>query len=490
MGDTVKAIAGLALAYFAPVLAGLTTNIWAYGAVLVGATLVGASIAGSALAPDIGDTAGVDSYSGIKLQTQKSNVNPVAIVYGQNKLAGNIIYQTTNNAVNNDDAANGYNRDYWAVIVFAGHNIDTMVDMWSSDNNSLNVSGTKQTEEYVHIDWGYTSTATNIQSLYWVTNDTFSTSIGSSLSLDSVDIPANCAYLLIHQVFDGSQNKNTQLDNIVVEVKGKKIRTMTDANTISTALSYSNNPANIVLDLLGDALSIDDADIDTASFYQAQQDCSTNGWTCNIALFQQANIQSIVSDILATCRGQIVHSGNKWKLKIDTKSQTNVKTLDDDDFINNSLNIAMRGNGEIANKIILKYVNPSDNWLSAQVEKEDTTLQNWDGQTIEKVLDVKGVTNTTQANELAEITLNSMRYSEDASGNRVKQTPLVLSFATTVKNADLEVGDVITVDSDLLDRNRKFMILSIETDQSGLIQLSTREYCETHYKDSSGTYLI
>ena len=490
MGDTVKAIAGLALAYFAPVLAGMTTNIWAYGAVLVGATLVGASIAGSALAPDIGDMSDTDSYSGVKLQTQKSNTNPVPIVYGQNKLAGNIIYQTTNNAVNNDDAANGYNRDYWAVIVFAGHSIDTMVDIWASDNNSLSVSGTKQTEEYVHIDWGYTSSATNIQSLYWVTNDTFSTSTGSTLSLDSVSIPANCSYLLIHQVFDGQQSKNTQLDNIVVEIKGKKIRTMTDANTISTALSYSNNPANIVLDLLGDALSISDSDIDTASFYQAQQDCSSNGWTCNIALIQQANIQSIVSDVLATCRGQIVHSGNKWKLKIDTKSQSSVATLDDDDFINNSLNISMRGNGEIANKIILKYINPSDEWLSAQVSKEDTTLQNWDGQIIEKVLDVKGITNTTQANELAEITLNSMRYSEDASGNRVKQTPLVLSFATTVKNAHLEVGDVITIDSDLLDRNRKFMILSIETDQSGLIQVSTREYCETHYKDSSGTYLI
>ena len=83
-----------------------------------------------------------------------------------------------------------------------------------------------------------------------------------------------------------------------------------------------------------------------------------------------------------------------------------------------------------------------------------------------------------------------MRYTEDDIGTRVKQTPLALSFSTTVKNAHLEVGDVITIDSDLLDRDRKFMILSVETDQSGLIQISTREYCETHYKDSSGTYLI
>ena len=497
MGSTVKAIVGIGLVIFAPQLAimatgamGVGASALAFYATAAAITLVGASIAGSALAPDIGDMGGVDAYSGIKLQTQKSNTNPVPIIYGQNKLAGNIIYQTTNSAINNDDAANGYNRDYWAVIVFAGHSIDTMVDVWSGDNDSLSISGTKYVEEYVHINWGYTSSALNITGISWVTNDTFSLSLGSTLGLDSVNIPANSAYLLTHQVFDGQQSKNSQLDNIVVEVKGKSIRTMTDANTISTTLSYSNNPANIILDLLGDALSINDSDIDTASFYQAQQDCITNGWTCNIVLLQQANIQSIINDVLATCRGQIVHSGTKWKLKVDTKSQSSVATLNDDDFINNSLNISMRGNGDIANKIILKYVNPSDGWLSAQVSKEDTTLQNWDGQTIEKVLDVKGITNTTQANELAEITLNSMRYTEDAIGNRVKQTPLVLSFATTVKNAHLEVGDIITIQHDILDRDRKFMILSAETDQSGLIQVSTREYCETHYKDSSGTYLI
>lgn len=635
MGDTVKAIAGLALAYFAPVLAGLTTNIWAYGAVLAGATLVGASIAGSALAPDVGDTGGADSYAGQKLQTTKNNTSAVPIIYGSNRVGGNIIWQSTNDAVNNDDSANGYNRDYWGVIVIVGHFINNITAVYANDKllTESTSNSDRTASEYTHVKWNNASSSSaTIGDTNFVKNDsydiaTYNTLVGSitesDLTLSSnntsanrgnlidndsnsrwgsssgdwvsidlgvngsvssigfkpigytgymtwnvvynvkiqysddnstwtdtgdnasgslredfgiyptitisnshssehqywrlylttlydpyyssksigeliinssvavnVTIPKDTTYLSVHQVYDSQQNKNTQFDNITVELEGKKIRTMTDANTISTALSYSNNPANIVLDLLGDALSISDSDIDTASFYQAQQDCSSNGWTCNLAIIQQANIQSIISDVLATCRGQIVHSGNKWKLKIDTKSQTIVKTLDDDDFINNSLSIAMRGNGDIANKIILKYINPSDSWLSAQASKEDTTLQNWDGQTIEKVLDVKGVTNTTQANELAEITLNSMRYSEDASGNRIKQTPLVLSFATTVKNADLEVGDVIIVDSDLLDRNRKFMILSIETDQSGLIQLSTREYCETHYKDSSGTYLI
>ncbi|MEO1945509.1 MAG: phage tail protein [Candidatus Thioglobus sp.] len=496
MGDTVKAIAGLALAYFAPVLAGLTTNIWAYGAVLVGATLVGASVAGSALAPDVGDIGGTDSYAGQKLQTQKSNTSPVPVVYGFHRIAGNIIYQTTRNLLNGDTSAKGYNRDYYSVIVLAGHACNSNglilddLKVFSGETEMTFGNSNRFSTANVFVKYSYNSSAINIRDLTWNTSGGDRTGSSSDLNLDSVVIPANCTFLLVHQVFDGEDSQNTQLENITVEIKGKEIRTITDSSTISTLGSYSTNPVEIVIDLLTNALSIPDADIDIASFYQAKTDCNNNSWTCNIALIQQANIQSIIQDVLATCRGSIVHSGNKWKLKIDTKSQTSVKTLDDDDFINNSLSISMRGNGEIANKMILKYVNPSDNWLAAQVEKEDTTLQNWDGQTIEKVLDVKGITNATQANELAEITLNSMRYSEDVNGNRVKQTPLVLSFATTVKNADLEVGDVITVDSDLLDRNRKFMILSVETDQSGLIQLSTREYCETHYKDSSGTYLI
>ena len=209
-----------------------------------------------------------------------------------------------------------------------------------------------------------------------------------------------------------------------------------------------------------------------------------------MALIQQANVQSIIQEVLSTFRGQIIHSENTWKLKADAKNQTSVATLTDDDIVNNTLNMTMRGSKDIFNKVRFKYINPTDEWLASQALIEDTALQDLEGQIIEKILDVKAVTNTTQAEELAEITLNASRYTEDSSGNRIKQTPLICNFATTIKHADLEVGDIITIDHDLLDRNRKFMILSLETDQSGLIQVSAREYAETHYKDSSGTYII
>ena len=639
MGSSVKAIVGIGLAVFAPQLAimawggtALATSALAFYATTAAITLVGASLAGSAMTPDMPDIGGVDSYSGIKLQTQKSNVSPVPVVYGGHRMGGNIIYQSTNSKVNNDDAANGYNRDYWAIIALAGHELNNLSSIYANDDAMNSLGSNKYELEYVHAKWYATSggSGMSLANVDFVTNAAGTTQTGAGLNLQTrttystndvldfsgnidhelyiefecassgsvsysasgtastlesgattagcyyneygegwhgdlsatidltpvnsttltssrnhiieltassgrgsisitqqpsssngykgiiyiydgdgnegsytftatfkeqsatesfVQIPADVSFLAVHQAYDGQQNKNTQMSNLTTIIEGKKVADIS-SGSISTPNLYSTNPAEIILDLLSDGLNVLTADIDTASFYQAYQDCNTHGWTCNIALIQQANIQSIISDVLATCRGSIVHSNGSWKLKIDTKSQTSVATLTNDDFLNNSLSISMKGNKELANKIIVKYVNPDDNWLPAQVYKQANSLLTLDGQLLEKTLDIKGVTNTTQANELAEITLNSMRYTEDAIGNRVKQTPLVLSFATTVKNAHLEVGDIITIQHDILDRDRKFMILSAETDQSGLIQVSTREYCETHYKDSSGTYLI
>lgn len=489
--DKWKQIVGIILIVAAPIIAPFIPLL-SVAVAITAVTLVGISLVGSATSVDAGDTIGVETYAGSKLQTQKSNISPVPIIYGKHRIAGNIIFQSTNGAVNSDSETNGYNRDYWAIIVIAGHDINTIDKVYRNETELTRISTTnKYQSAYTHVKWyDSSSSSTSLNSVNFVTNTAGSESTGSTLGLTNITIPADVAYIAVHQAFDGEENNNTQLENITVQVEGKEIRTITNSTTISSTTTYSTNPAEVVLDLLSNGLNITDSDIDIATFYDAKTECNANSWTCNIALIQQANIQSIIQDVLATFRGSIVHSDSKWKLKIDTKQQTNVSTLTDDDFINNSLNISMKGNREIANKIIVKYVNPDDSWLSAQVVKENSDLQDLDGQILEKTLDIKGITNATHAGELAEITLNSIRYSEDASGNRLKQTPLVLSFATTVKNADLEVGDVISIDHDVLDRIRKFVILSVETDQSGLIQVATREYAETHYKDSSGNYLI
>ncbi len=600
MSNVIKPILGIAAIVFAPQLAplllsgvGIAATAGAVAVATAGVVLVGASLVGSSTSDSMAsavDIASVEGYAGAKLQTNKSNIAPVPEIYGEHKLGGNIIWQDTNAAQNSNNTTNGYNRDYWAIIVIAGHEIQAINNIFAGETTMTARGGNKFTTEYVHIEYyEYSTSARNVQTINWVKNNLANVETGNNLGLPSITIPAKTAFLAVHQVFDGENTKNTALEAITVKMQGKKIRTMVGgggvvtvqsvsgsnkyfindvqqqtleliegntyvfnypsahpfkfsttsngthasgseyttgvthnsstqvtitvasgaptlyyycgshsgmggtANTpaaLPSSLTYSTNPAEILLDLLTTGLGVVDADIDMASFYTSKLDCDAAGFTCDIALIQQANIQSIISDVLATCRGKIFHSESKWKFKIDTKSQSLADTLTSDDVLGNSLSISMAGSAMIANKVILKYIDPADEYLSKESVKEDTTLQTYDGQIVTKILDAKGVDSAAQANKLCEIALNSLRYSEDASGNRVKQTPLAISFATSVKNAHLEVGDVIELNHTLLDRVRKFLLLSTMTDQSGVIQISAREYAETHFKNSSGSYLI
>ena len=502
MSDVIKPILGIAAIVFAPTLApallgglGIAATAGAVAVATAGVVLVGASLVGSSTSDSMAsavDIASVEGYAGAKLQTNKSNIAPVPEIYGEHKMGGNIIFQDTNQSINGNNTTNGYNRDYWAVIVLSGHELEAIQNIYAGETTMNSLGSNKWETEYVHIQYhAFSTSARNIQDVnFFCINSSGGLTSGSSMGMSSVVIPANVAFLAVHQVFDGENTKNTALEAITVKMQGKKIRTITNATTIASSTSYSTNPAEILLDLLTTGLDIADADIDIATFYQSKTDCSNAGFTCDIALIQQANIQSIISDVLATCRGNIFHSESKWKFKIDTKSQSLADTLTSDDVLGNSLTISMAGSATIANKVILKYIDPADEYLSKESVKEDTTLQTYDGQIVTKILDAKGVDSAAQANKLCEIALNSLRYSEDASGNRVKQTPLAISFATSVKNAHLEVGDVIALNHTLLDRVRKFLILATMTDQSGVLQISAREYAETHFKNSSGSYLI
>ena len=491
MGDKTKQIlagvAGLALVFFAPAVAGL---IGVSGTTLGIATfaleLVGYSLAGYAAMAYAEDAIDSEAYAGLKLQTTKSNTAPVPIVYGRNKMGGNIIYQTTNSAIHGNGDA-GSNRDYWAIIVIADHDIESLVNVWANDQVLGYASGV-HSNAYVQVRSGYTASATNVQSVQFPTSSS-ATQAGSGLGLSSSVIPAGVHYLAVHQVYDGTESANTQMASVTVEIKGKKIRSI-NSGSISSAESYSVNPAEIVLDLLGDALSVADSEIDIDSFYAAKTACDSHGFTVNLALLRKTNVSASLGEVMGTCRGFLTHSQNKWKMIVDDSGKTSVGTLTDDDFINQSLAISMPSNRDIANFIYLRYINPNDEWMSAQVIAGDTELVALDGQTLTKTLDIKGVTDQQHAQKLAQITLNSGRYSEDGQGNRIKQTPISISFATSIKNAHLEVGDVIGIDHSLFNRIRTFTILSTSTDQSGLIEISAREYCATHYKDDNGNQII
>ena len=131
MSNTIKAVLGIAAIVFAPMLApallggmGIAATAVTVGAMSIAVTMLGASLVGSSAGGSMSsavDQSGVEGYAGAKLQTSKSNISPVPILYGEHKIGGNIIFQTTNATINGNNTTNGFNRDYWAVMVICDH---------------------------------------------------------------------------------------------------------------------------------------------------------------------------------------------------------------------------------------------------------------------------------------------------------------------------------------------------------------------------------
>ena len=292
---------------------------------------------------------------------------------------------------------------------------------------------------------------------------------------------------MVHQLFDGEDGKNQQLKNVMIETHGKSMRVF-DATSYTAATTRDGNPANILADLLIDGLGVDESDLDVASFYAAQELVNSYGLHGGLVFFRQTNIQGYIQEVLAMMRGSLTYSDGKWKLYADLAHSTPIKTLTEDDIVANTLSASHPGNDQIFNKLTFKYVDSQKEWLSGSVDVQDTTLEtdNFDGQRITKSVEAKGILNSVDAGKLAKSILNTTRYTEDASGSRLKITPLVVTFASTVKHCDLEVSDKITIQHSIFDRDRHFIILSIQTDQSGLISITARETCATHYVDEAG----
>ena len=300
----------------------------------------------------------------------------------------------------------------------------------------------------------------------------------------TASIAENISYIAVHELFD---NTHMQLTNISAILQGRTIDYF-DASGVA-GQTYSASPPAIVYDIMKERLNISISDIDIDSFYEAQQFADTNSLNCHIVFAQQQNTDSAIQSILATMRGHIVFSNNKWVF-IHDNVRTVDKALTESDVLQSSLSVSMASSSDIANKITVKYINPDDEWQIATASFTDPDIVTIDGQEVEKIVEVRGVTNRTLANKLAQLTLNQMRYSEDSSGDRINQTPLSISFSTTIKNADLETGDILSLDHFLLNYIRKFKILSVETDQSGAIQLQCLEYCDTHYENADGTSIF
>ena len=491
MGDSIKSLATVAIGFIANiVLPGAGTFL---GAALRGlVTMVAGKVIGAG--DDMDSAQDVGSYATSNLTNDTNNNAIVPIIYGKARVGGNRVFA--------DLEDNGTDNDHvFEIIVFAGHEINAFIEMFA-DNVTM-FQGATQTncfrvdtnKVFVNV---YTVKPTgNIQAItsYNSGTDTYTLTDLNSITMQNTQfldasLPSGTAFAVVHHIYDATDNNNRK--NITAVLEGKKIRTITDAETISTTTSYSNNPAEIALDFLTDSLNFNESDskIDIAEFYTSKVFNNNNFYECNIAFTAKTNLSSAFQEVLATFRGQIVYSQGIWKLKQDRPARVSTFNIRHEDIISGTFNWSQKKSKDIANKVILYYIDPDDEWQTKEVSVQDDKLIASDGREYIKELTLRGVTNEAQATKIAQLILNQFRYSEDENGDRIKVSPLVVSFTTTIKNPELEVGDLGKIYYYELPNEKDFVIVSVKTKMSGELEITALETADTHYYDDNELPII
>lgn len=451
-----------------------------------------AAVAGKAIGlgkVNIEDAQPISSYATSSLSNETNNNNVVPTIYGETRVGGNRVFA--------DLVADA---DLYEIIAFASHECEDYVSLFAG--NELMTQGTGGDTDKWRSDNDnvlaqvYTIKGTPITAITSFSGpSTWNTSNMSSLSFQNItfldtNVPDGISFIVVHHHFDAT-NYN-QRKQITARIKGKKVRLLTNDTTIGSTPTYSNNPTEIILDFLTDSANFNEIDskIDVASFFTSKTLNDTNSFSCNLAFTAKTTLSAAIQELKATNRSDLIYSQGIWKIKQDEKNKTIEFAITGDDIISGTFAWSQKKARDIANKIIVSWINPDDQWQTLQEPFEDTDLQASDGRIYTKEVQLRGVTNLPQAQIFSELMLNQFRYTENEAGDRIAVTPLIVKFTTTIKNSALEVGDMGTIDYFELPNIKQFVIMSINTKQSGELDITLREYASTHYKDTNGNFII
>jgi hypothetical protein len=295
--------------------------------------------------------------------------------------------------------------------------------------------------------------------------------------------------------FKWNQDVFTGIPKVQAKIKGKKVVAYNSSLVAQTA-AFSTNPAWCLLDYLtneryGKGIAI--SEIDLQSFYDASQVCVTqvtpysgasdiNIFDTNAVLDTSKKIIENVRELLKGCRGYLPYTQGKYNLIIETTGTASI-TLTEDDIIG-GYNLSTPAKNEKYNRVIVSYVNPARNFQVDEVQfppiddsgldvaDRHATMKSADGGfLLEGRFDVgKVITNTYQAEELAEVILRRTRDSAR------------LSINVAFNAYDLAIGDIVNITHSSIGYSAKpFRVLSIKFNPDFTIGLDLVEHQNSHY---------
>jgi hypothetical protein len=447
--------------------------------------------------PDFGLNEADDFETGVLLNKQSNDSN-IPVIYGERLVGGTRVFL--------DSGGGNTNQYLYMAIVMAEGEINSIEEIkiddkavtWASAlSDGAEVEVNSSDSNFYKADPN--EEGSSAESLIRVephfgTDGQSASGILSALSnWGSNHKLSGLCYLALR--FKWNQDAFTGIPKVQAKIKGRKIRTY-NSSLVEQSASYQTNPSWCLLDYLtneryGKGLSINE--IDLQSFYDASVVCETqvtpysgssdiNIFDTNAVIDTSKKLLENVRELLKGCRGYLPYTQGKYNLIIETTGSASI-TLTEDDIIG-GYTLQTPAKNEKYNRVIVSYVNPDRNYQVDEVQFppiDDSGLPSADRHATMKADDGgfllegrfdfgKVVTNTYQAEEMAEVILRRTRDSIRLSVN--------VSFSAY----DLAIGDIVNITHSSIGFSAKpFRVLSIRFNRDFTIGLDLVEHQDAHY---------
>ena len=438
--------------------------------------------------PDFGVNEADDFETGVLLNKQSNDAN-IPVIYGERLVGGTRVFVETSGTDNT--------YLYMALVMAEGEinsieevRVDEQVVTWASalsDGTEVEVgSGDsnfyKDSESLIKIEPHFGTDGQSASSILSTLSNW-----GSNHKLSGI------AYLALR--FKWNQDVFSGIPKVQAKIKGKKVVAYNSSLAAQTA-AFSTNPAWCLLDYLtntryGKGIAI--SEIDLQSFYDASQVCETqvtpysggsdiNIFDTNAVIDTSKKLLENVRELLKGCRGYLPYTQGKYNLIIETTGTASI-TITEDDIIG-GYNLQTPTKNEKYNRVIVSYVNPDRNFQVDEVQFppiDDSGLPSADRHATMKTADGgfllegrfefgKVITNTYQAEEMAEVILRRTRDS------------LRLSINVSFSAYDLAIGDIVNITHSSIGFSAKpFRVLAIKFNPDYTLGLDLVEHQNSHY---------
>ena len=373
--------------------------------------------------PDFGNTEFDNFEKGI-LVNKQSNDATIPVIYGERLVGGTRCFIETSGTDNNhlyialvlcEGEINGITeiRVDDRVVTFTGAMADNVQRTVASSDSNFYKDGVSHLTIEPHFGTDGQASSTLLSEL---------SSWGSNHKLSGV------AYLALK--FKWNQDIYSGIPRVQAKVQGKKVVTLASNLSEQTA-SFSTNPAFCLLDYLRNeryGKGIPTSDIDLQSFYDASQVCVTqvtpfsgasqiNIFDTNVVLDTSRKVNRKRKRFIRCMSRLFPYVQGKYNLVIETTGSASI-TLTEDNIIDGFALASPTKNNKY-NRVIVSYVNPDRNFQVDQAQFppiDDSSLPSADrhatmktadgGFLLEGKFDFPTITNTYQAEEMAEIILD------------------------------------------------------------------------------------